>query len=277
MRKLVNYLNDFLKAIGAISSFITIIWAIFSSQSSSLVNTSPLLFLLFFFVTAIIYSLFINRSKGKIELSLSDKVKAKVFFGDLFESKEIIVIPVNEYFDTIVDDKIISSNTLHGKFIQKFFSENKDELTNQIKKNLEQYTPLEINKKRKLGNTYKYDLGTVCEVKNNDKIFYLVALTKFNNNHRAVVSNSEYQKVLCALLSYIEQNSQGRKVNIPLIGAGQSGVSLKKQKLLEFLLFSIHLENNLTLINGVNIILHESAQEDIDLSLTEVLFKNIGT
>jgi len=277
MRKLVNYLNDFLKAIGAISSFITIIWAIFSSQSSSLVNTSPLLFLLFIFVTAIIYSLFINRSKGKIELSLSDKVKAKVFFGDLFESKEIIVIPVNEYFDTIVDDKIISSNTLHGKFIQKFFSENKDELTNQIKKNLEQYTPLEINKKRKLGNTYKYDLGTVCEVKNNDKIFYLVALTKFNNNHRAVVSNSEYQKVLCALLSYIEQNSQGRKVNIPLIGAGQSGVSLKKQKLLEFLLFSIHLENNLTLINGVNIILHESAQEDIDLSLTEVLFKNIGT
>ncbi|SCN47164.1 hypothetical protein BAZMOX_82608_1 [methanotrophic endosymbiont of Bathymodiolus azoricus (Menez Gwen)] len=73
-----------------------------------------------FFIPVLAYTLYATRSKRKIELSLSDKVKAKIFFGDLFKSNGIIVIPFNECFDTIVDDKIISSKTLHGKFIQSF-------------------------------------------------------------------------------------------------------------------------------------------------------------
>jgi hypothetical protein len=227
-------------------------------------------------ILAIIYALYANRSKNEIKLSLSDKVKANIFFGDLFESKGIIVIPVNEYFDTTVDDKIISSNTIHGKFIQKFFGGNEADLKKQLKTGLARCAPLEVNSERKSGNKNKYPLGTVCEVKNGSEVFYLVALTRFNSNHRAEVKNSEYQRVLCDLFSYIEQNSQGRKVSIPLIGAGHSGVKLSKQKLLEFLLFSITLKEDLTLINGVNVVLHESVKKDIDLSSTEILFKTIG-
>jgi len=103
-----------------------------------------------------------------------------------------------------------------------------------------------------------------------------VALTKFNSNHRAEVSNSEYQRVLSDLFSFIEQNSQGKRVSIPLIGAGHSGVNLNKQKLLEFLLFSIALKDDLTLINGVDIVLHNSIKDDIDLTITQILFKTIG-
>jgi len=96
-------------------------------------------------------------------------------------------------------------------------------------------------------------------------------------NPETLVNNSEYQRVLCDLFSYIEQNSQGRKVSIPLIGAGHSGVNLSKQKLLEFLLFSIALKDGLTLINGVDVVLHESIKKEIDLSSTEILFKTIGS
>ncbi len=104
----------------------------------------------------------------------------------------------------------------------------------------------------------------------------MLASTRVNSNDRAEVKNSEYQRVLCDLFSFIEQNSQGRIVSIPLIGAGHSGVDLSKQKLLEFLLFSIALKDNLTLINGINVVLHESIKKDIDLSSTEILFKTIG-
>ena len=82
---------------------------------------------------------------------------------------------------------------------------------------------------------------------------------------------------MCDLFSFIEQNSQGRVINIPLIGAGHSGVNLSKQKLLEFLLFSIALNDGLTLINGVNIFLHDSVKDDIDLTSTQILFKSIGS
>ena len=51
---------------------------------------------------------------------------------------------------------------------------------------------------------------------------------------------------------------------------------LSKQKLLEFLLFSIGLKDDLTLVGGVNVVLHESIKSEIDLNSTNLLFKRIG-
>ena len=277
MRKLKNVIKSLLIAIGVLSSFVTILWAFFSTSLSVLVSKDPWWFLLALFIAAFGYALFSNRTKNRIHLKLSEKVKATVCFGDIFKEKEIIVIPVNDYFDTIVDDKIVSSKTIHGIFIHDYFGGNEADLKKQINKGLSRYEPLEVNSERPAGNKKRYPLGTVCEVVKDNKVFYLVALTRFNENHRAEVENSEYQRVLCDLFSFIEQNSQGRKINIPLIGAGHSGVNLSKQKLLEFLLFSIALKDGLTLINGVNILLHDSIKSEIDLSSTEILFKNIGS
>lgn len=265
MRKLFNITRSFFVAIGTLSSFVTILWAFFSFNLSMLVDKCWWCILVTL-APALIYAIFVNRNKKQIHLSLTNKVKVKIFYGDLFESDGIIVIPFNEYFDTTVDEKIISSKTIHGVFIQRFFGGNDAELKKQIKTGLSSYEPLEINEERKVGNKKKYKLGTVCEVKNGSKVFYLLALTRFNSNHRAEVKNSEYQRILCDLIFYVEQNSQGRKVSIPLIGAGHSGVRLTKQKLLEFLLFSIVLQDDLTLTNGLDIILSASIKSDIDLS-----------
>lgn len=223
-----------------------------------------------------VYATYANWPRRKVRLKLSEKIKANIYFGDLFKSEGIIVIPVNEYFDTTVDDKIISFNTLHGKFIRNFFGGNETDLKNQIKRGLSAYSPLEVNTNRNAGNKSRYPLGTVCEVKNGSKIFYLVALTRFNSSHRAEVTNSEYQRVLCDLFFFVEQHSQGRKISIPLIGAGHSGVNLKKQKLLEFLLLSIALQDNLTLINGIDIVLHDSVKDEVSLTNTKMLFKTMG-
>jgi NADH dehydrogenase FAD-containing subunit len=103
-----------------------------------------------------------------------------------------------------------------------------------------------------------------------------VALSRFNENNRAEVTNTEYLQVLIKLFSYIEQYSQGRTVNIPLIGGGHGGVNLPAQKLLEFLLLSMLLQERLTLVNGVNIVLHESVKERIDLVSINELVKVIG-
>lgn len=275
MRKLFNVTKSFFTAIGTVSSLITILWAFFPSNLSALVDNFWC-FILLTFAPAFAYAIYVNRNKKQIQLSLTNKVKVKIFYGDLFESDGIIVIPFNEYFDTIVDEKIISSKTIHGAFIQRFFGESEAELKEQIRSGLLSYEPLETNEGRKSGNKEKYKLGTVCEVKSGSKVFYLLALTRFNSNHRAGVKNSEYQKILCDLFCYIEQNSQGRKVSVPLIGGGHSGVNLPKQKLLEFLLFSIVLQDGLTLANGLDVVLSESMKSDVDLSLTEILFKSIG-
>ncbi len=277
MRKIENFFKSMLEAIGVIGSFITISWAIFQDTLGEIEIICPWLLVFIFFIISFIYALSTNWPKTKIKLKLSEKVTAEVFFGDLFTSKEIIVIPVNEYFDTIVDEKIISSKTLHGIFVINYFGGNEADLKKQISNELNDVDHIDVNSGRSAGNKKKYPLGTVCQVKKDDKIFFLVALTKFNENDRAEVKNSEYQRVLCDLFSYVEQNSQGRKLNIPLIGAGHSGVNLSKQKILEFLLFSIGLKDNLTLIGGVNIVLHNSIKSEIDLNSAEILFNSIGS
>lgn len=277
MRKFRIFLKSMFEAIGVIGGFVTIAWAIFQGELEKIDISCPWLIIFIIFLVSFVYALSTIWPKTKIKLKLSEKVKAEVSFGDLFSSKGIIVIPVNEYFDTVVDDKIISSKTLHGIFIRNYFGGNESDLKRQISNELKNIEQIDINSKRPSGNKKRYPLGTVCQVKKDEKVFFLVALTKFNENDRAEVKNSEYQRVLCDLFSYIEQNSQGRKINIPLIGGGHSGVNLSKQKLLEFLLFSIGLKDNLTLISGVSIVLHDSIKNEIDLNLTEILFKSIGS
>ncbi len=261
--------------LGVISSIVTIIWAIFPLEAANFVKNNLSIALAVIAIIIISYSLYSVRKKYIVELKLSDRVKVNVFFGDIFKYDGITVIPVNDYFDTLVDNKVVSSNTLHGIFIKKIFGGNENNLREQIKSGLSNVTPIDTNSNRTIENNKRYPLGTVCEVKNDGEVFYLVALTRFNENHRAEITNSEYQNVLCQLFAFIEQKSQGRKVNIPLIGGGHAGVKFSKQKLLEFLLFSIALSDNLTLINGANVVLHESVKDEIDLSITEILFKSM--
>ncbi len=266
-------IKNALMAFGIESGLVTVLWATFPAELSSAVSKCPWVFLLFISIVAIGFGIFTVRKKKKVELLLSNKVKANIYYGDLFTKDGITVIPVNEYFDNLVDDKVIAINTIHGKFVRNFFGGDEKNLKSQITKSLNGI-PF-IDTKRTSGNKRQYPLGTVAKVVKENKVFYLVALTKFNENHRASVSNSEYQRVIVDLFTYINQHSQGKKVNIPLIGAGHSGASLSKQKLLEFLLFSIYMNENLTLINGVDIILHTSVENEVNLSMTKILFNSI--
>ncbi|GHW13217.1 hypothetical protein VCSRO54_2501 [Vibrio cholerae] len=275
MRKFLIFIKNTLMAIGVISSFVTVLWAIFPTYLNQKVGEYPWVCLIVFISMSVLFGWFKIRKKRTIELSLSTKVIAKVYYGDIFEKKDIIVIPVNEYFDTKVDDRIISSRTIHGMFIRQFFGGDEENLRDQIAQSLSDKKYLDINHDRNSFHKKRYPLGTVAQVVKDDKVFFLVALSKFNNNHRAEVSNSDYQRVICDLFIYINQFSQGKKVHLPLIGSGHSGVSLSKQKLLEFLLFAISMNDNLTLINGVDIVLHSSIQNEINLSITEVLFNCI--
>jgi hypothetical protein len=275
MRKSKIFISNTMIVLGSISSIVTVVSAFISSEAANLVKDNPLINLAVIAIIAISYGSYSVRKKYEVELKLSDRVKANVFFGDIFQYDGITIIPVNDYFDTLVDNNVVSSNTLHGIFIKKFFGGNENNLREQITSGLSNVVPIDTNSNRTIENNKRYPLGTVCEVKNDGKVFYLVALTRFNENHRAEITNSEYQDVLCRLFAFIEQKSQGRKVNIPLIGGGHAGVKFSKQKLLEFLLFSIALSDNLTLINGVNVVLHESVKDEIDLSITEILFKSM--
>lgn len=269
------FVRNTLLAIGITSSFVTVLWALFSIQLNTLVKDCEWYFLGGIVFVNVVYGIVSVLPKSKVKLKLGENLKVDVSFGDLFEKNGIIVIPVNDYFDTLVDGKVVSSNTIHGIFVKRFFEGNEKQLKRNISASLKNITPVEINKDRKQGNQSRYPLGTVANVPLNGKNYYLVALTRFNGNHRAEVKKSEYQRVLCDLFDYIEQNSQGNRVNVPLIGGGHSGLDLPKQKLLEFMLLAITLNDKLTLIKGLEVILHQSVKSDISLNIIQNYYETL--
>lgn len=269
------FLRNTLIALGITSSVVTVLWAIFSVQLNELVKGCEWYFLGFIVLTNIIYGVVSVLPKTKVKLKLGENLKVDVSFGDIFEKDGIVVIPVNDYFDTLVDEKVVSSNTIHGIFVKRFFGGNEKQLKRLISSSLKNIVPIEINKARKQGNQSRYPLGTVACVPYNGKSYYLVALTRFNGNHRAEVTKSEYQRVLCDLFDYVEQNSQGNRVNVPLIGGGHSGLDLPKQKLLEFLLLSISLNDKLSLINGLEVVLHQGIKNEISLNIVQSYYEKL--
>ncbi|WP_425268017.1 macro domain-containing protein, partial [Enterobacter hormaechei] len=74
-------------------------------------------------------------------------------------------IAFNEYFDTKVDEKIISSTSLNGQYINKFFPNSVNELDKIITEyEFEEEEKIGINNERRVGKKVKYSLGTTCVI-----------------------------------------------------------------------------------------------------------------
>ena len=132
MLKIKIFIRNFLTGIGITSAFVTILWSLWSTALTTHVKGNELKYILAIIGVNLLISFYTIRKKKKLSVNLTTHVEANVFYGDLFQNNDIIVIPVNEYFDTVVDEKIISSNTLHGCFIKQFFDGNTKDLRQQI-------------------------------------------------------------------------------------------------------------------------------------------------
>ena len=57
------------------------------------------------------------KTRVTLKPSLSDS-SIDLVFGDIFDGDEVVIIPVNEYFDGELGDHV-SDKSLHGQFINK--------------------------------------------------------------------------------------------------------------------------------------------------------------
>lgn len=102
-------------------------------------------------------------------------------FSNRKKHKNIIVIPVNSNFDTLLSNisedsynPLISENTLHGQWLIKMQKsiKNMQELNARIKESLRNlgYSPKSIDITR-TGNPENYEIGTISIIENNNAIY----------------------------------------------------------------------------------------------------------
>lgn len=188
----------------------------------------------------------------------------EVKVGDIFKESGLRVIPFNEFFDTLVDESVISSNTLNGKFLKYFANpaDIDDVVTNdpRLVKRI-----IEKDIVRSAGKSTKYEIGTLCPFGE----YLLLAFSKFDEDHRAHLSMREYITCLLNFWNQVDIIYSGRSVAIPLMGSGITRLdnynAITEQELLEIIIWSFKVSRvKFTYPSKVSIIIHESIIDKIN-------------
>ncbi|MGC7946839.1 macro domain-containing protein [Bacillus sp. II_CA] len=185
--------------------------------------------------------------------------------GDIFEEGELKVIPFNEYFDTLVDNKIISDRSLNGLYINNHVDD-VEELKHLISTNQKLKEKItNITQDRLDGNKEQYRLGTIFQ----HEEYLLTAFAKFDENNRAYLYMNDYINFLLNFWNEIDILYGGRAVTIPLIGSGITRFKeynmITEQELLELLLWSFKVSKiKFTYPSKVTIVIHKSKKDKIN-------------
>lgn len=232
-RQLLELFYKILSVISVITS-IMFIFIDIPMQNKLIIGLVVLVFLI------ILYCILWWFSNKKTHINLNiEGSPVEIKFGDIFKEEGLKVIAFNEYFDTLVDNKVIAENTLNGFFIKNFI-ENVSLFDEQIYNDLHlQEKVIGTNENRLLGKKTKYKLGSIFKYESQ---YLLTAFSRFDDKNRAHLSMQDYISCLLEFWNEIDIIYAGRTIVIPLLGSGitrfRGYENVSEQELLELILWS---------------------------------------
>lgn len=188
-----------------------------------------------------------------------------VKFGDLFEQDGWKAIGVNDFFDSVVDEDLVSSNSLHGHVINTYWPNDSEGWQEQVDKSLkgEKFKKC----KRDKGNKRRFPIGTTATAKADDQKFLFVALSRTNKKNNVVAASSE--RLICAIRGMLKEARvvcSNEALQIPLMGSGLGRVGIKNAILVDLILAAIFEETKiLKVTNSITIVLPEEKSSEINL------------
>lgn len=224
------------------------------------------------------YKLF-NKKKTLV-LEINNRTKLYIRKENLMSVSGMKVIPVNEYFDTHNGDGIINPSSLHGQFLSQFDGRI-DELKEKIYAQLENIQPLPSNRKRTMIPDLpqeRYPLGTCIRINDNDNIYMLVAVSRFDENEHVDVAKEEYPEIIRKMYNGIDKLQNGLPVYLPLVGNGISGYQLTEMQILNTIVQMAHNADRLSVTKGIHVCIYNDEQMNcLNLNIIEYLFNRWKT
>jgi hypothetical protein len=182
-----------------------------------------------------------SNNLNKIDINVEgSEVTIKV--GDIFLEPGLKAIAFNEYFDTVVDNKIIAESSLNGIFIQKYLGEPISDIDRYIENySFENSEKLGSNSERKLGKKVRHQIGTICVYKK----FLLTAFTKFDDDNKAVLTMPEYLEFLINFWDKVNNIYAQQSVSTPIFGSGITRIkghkTISDEDLLKIMLWTFRI------------------------------------
>ncbi|WP_274654873.1 macro domain-containing protein [Paenibacillus humicola] len=261
-KKIIHTFYGFLSVISVITSIVFLFVEI-DPKSKMGIGGGTLAFLVLVYTAIWIHA----NMRRSIKLTINTS-EIEVKFGDIFSEKaDFKAIAFNEYFDTLVDEKVISSSSLNGIYIKKFYQGNTSVLDNIISS--DPHLPEMIvceNAGRTVGKKTKYRLGTICMVDD----YLLTALSRFDDNNKAYLEMNDYINCLLNFWNEIDRVYAGRTVALPVLGSGitrfRGYENILDQELLELIILTFKVSRiKFAYPSKVKIIVWQKKQEKINL------------
>lgn len=261
-KKILHTFYGFLSVISVLTSIVFLFVEIDHKWKGAIGGGVLVLLILVYIGTWIHATL---RRSIKLTINTSE---IEVKFGDIFsEEADLKVVAFNEYFDTLVDEKVISSNSLNGIYIKKFYQgrvANLDEIIS-----LDTHLPEMIayeNVERPVGKKISYKLGTICTVDD----YLLTAFSRFDNSNKAYLEMNDYISCLLNFWNEIDRVYAGRTVALPVLGSGitrfRGYEHISDQELLELIIWTFKVSRiKFTYPSKVKIVVWQKKQEKINL------------
>ncbi len=201
-------------------------------------------------------------------ISLSSRTydtKIEVIFGDIFKQQGYLGIAVNDFFDSIVDDRHVSSRSLHGLMLQRYWPGNVGDWDQQIDADLSEVS--RWVEQRTSGKGKRYPIGTTAFVRTEGKNFLCVALSRTNiENQEAKAELGDVYSAVRALLTRARSVCANEVLCIPLFGSGLSRVGISSTALLYLILTVVIEESKANKVTDViRIVLPKVKSETINL------------
>jgi len=207
-----------------------------------------------------------SNNLNKIDINVEgSEVTIKV--GDIFSESSLKAIAFNEYFDTIVDNKIISESSLNGIFIKKHLGGPISELDRHIENySFDENDKLESNTERAVGKKLRYHIGAICVYKD----FLLAAFTKFDDNNKAVITMPEYLEFLINFWDKVNNVYAQQSVAAPIFGSGITRIkghkTISDEDLLKIMLWTFRIsEMRFKYPAKLTIVIHKDKIDKINL------------
>ena len=209
--------NDFYKYLSAIGLVTSTTFLFITTSDNFKIITGGVLSIAIF---TVFLALWFRANRLKYVKVKIDSTSVEIKEGDLFEQEGLIAIGFNEYFDTVVDDKIISKKSLNGIFIDTYLihtGKEVDELDVLIENGVENEHKAKGKKRKAEGKLQRYKLGAIYLL---DDRYILTAFTKFNNRNEARLTMSEYLEFLVNFWDNVNSIYAQRSVSVPIFGGG---------------------------------------------------------
>ena len=297
MRRIQQNINifkhHFFKSLGMLFSILSAVLLLISKEEIGIISVGRAIVV--FAITIIIataYAILMTCFYRKREVFDSSHGKLILKYSDLWriafpkhpgcfkpKNKRIVVVSVNTTFDTIVDTELstvkkplVSANTMHGQWIMEMQKRNIDTgtLNEAIQKNLEcqEIKPAKIldRSQKPRGNLSCFEKGTIAVYEYDNTIFYLLALSEFDENNNAQNTKGELIKTIESLIAYYDSYGQGYDLYIPLLGTGMSRTDITPNEALQIIVsyFKIYKSK----IHGnVSVVVYKKQRDAIPLDI----------